>query len=278
MKPRSASVEVLGVVHGQQVRCRRDGLQRGRGRPGGRAVGHRSSERGVSLTDGRSGTPYGSRSVDDDERDPDAPPAEEPATPSRRFDRWELAAAVILSLATVASAWSGYQAARWSGQKTKANRATAIAQIDAGRQEALANRQVTIDARGVHLVAGGIGRRRPGPRRRDRGPVPRRVHALPSTCGGHRPPAEALPPGSPFDEDEYQLAADQKADQLTAQADASARRAGQVQPDRRQLRPRCGALRVGAVLRRHLHQALELVRLPPRCGSRPAQCSCSRRR
>ena len=46
----------------------------------------------------------------------------------------------------MASAWSGYQAARWSGQKTKANRATAIAQIDAGRQEALANRQVTIDA------------------------------------------------------------------------------------------------------------------------------------
>ena len=148
----------------------------------------------------------------------------EPASPSRRFDRWELAAAVILSLATVASAWSGYQAARWSGQKTKANRATAIAQIDAGRQESLANRQVTIDAvvftswleasvAGDQALADEI-----EARFRDEFSPAFEEWRGPAT-------SEALPPGSPFDEDDYQLAADQRADELTAQAEESAKRA-----------------------------------------------------
>lgn len=34
-----------------------------------------------------------------------------------RFDRWvEFISAVILALATVGTAWCGYQAARWGGE------------------------------------------------------------------------------------------------------------------------------------------------------------------
>jgi hypothetical protein len=59
------------------------------------------------------------------------------ADPNRptRWDGWDFAAAIILSLATVASAWSGYQATRWSGQKVKDNRASILAMIEADRAE-----------------------------------------------------------------------------------------------------------------------------------------------
>lgn len=70
--------------------------------------------------------------------------AEEPAR-AGRSDWWDLAAAVILSLATVASAWSSYQAARWSGETTKANRAANAARVDAAKQSDLASRWLTVD-------------------------------------------------------------------------------------------------------------------------------------
>ncbi len=39
----------------------------------------------------------------------------------RRFGRWvEILAAIVLSLATVATAWCGYQATRWSGEQARA--------------------------------------------------------------------------------------------------------------------------------------------------------------
>ncbi len=60
-------------------------------------------------------------------------------------ERWELIATVILSLATLASAWSGYQSARWSGEATDANRAATVARIDSTSQTNLAERQLTTD-------------------------------------------------------------------------------------------------------------------------------------
>ena len=39
----------------------------------------------------------------------------------RRFGRWvEILAAIVLSLATVATAWCGYQATRWGGEQARA--------------------------------------------------------------------------------------------------------------------------------------------------------------
>jgi hypothetical protein len=41
--------------------------------------------------------------------------------------RLDLVAAVLLALATVATAWSGYQASRWNGEQAKAfSRASAL--------------------------------------------------------------------------------------------------------------------------------------------------------
>src|ERR1700722_19164274 len=48
------------------------------------------------------------------------PPEKEEGEKAPRVERWlELGAIVLLSLATLATAWSGYQAALWSGIQSK---------------------------------------------------------------------------------------------------------------------------------------------------------------
>jgi hypothetical protein len=61
------------------------------------------------------------------------------------LDRFEIAATVLLALATVATAWSGYQATRWGGETTKAASANTAARVAASRASDLANAQTEID-------------------------------------------------------------------------------------------------------------------------------------
>src|SRR5947208_3068486 len=60
--------------------------------------------------------------------------------------RWlDLAATLLLTLATVATAWSAYQSRQWTGEQSQGySRATAT-RIAVNRTAALANRQVEID-------------------------------------------------------------------------------------------------------------------------------------
>jgi hypothetical protein len=63
----------------------------------------------------------------------------------RRERRIELAAALLLALATVATAWSAYQSRQWTGEQSQGySRATAT-RIAVNRVSALANRQLQID-------------------------------------------------------------------------------------------------------------------------------------
>jgi hypothetical protein len=57
----------------------------------------------------------------------------------------EIAAAVLLALATVATAWSGYQASRWNGEQAKAFSRANAARIESTRASSLANTQTEID-------------------------------------------------------------------------------------------------------------------------------------
>jgi hypothetical protein len=67
------------------------------------------------------------------------------ATTSRRAERLEVVATVLLALATVATAWSGYQASRWNGEQTKAaSRANAL-RIESTKTDGLANAQTQVD-------------------------------------------------------------------------------------------------------------------------------------
>ena len=57
----------------------------------------------------------------------------------------EIAATALLALATVATAWSAYQANRWNGEQAKAAARGNAARIESTRASGVANRQVQID-------------------------------------------------------------------------------------------------------------------------------------
>jgi hypothetical protein len=60
-------------------------------------------------------------------------------------DRVEIVATVLLALATVATAWSGYQASRWNGEQAKmSGRANSI-RLESIRSSGLADTQTQID-------------------------------------------------------------------------------------------------------------------------------------
>jgi hypothetical protein len=60
-------------------------------------------------------------------------------------DPREVIATALLALAAVATAWSGYQATRWNGEQTKAASRTNAIRIDAARAQGLAEAQTEID-------------------------------------------------------------------------------------------------------------------------------------
>ena len=59
-------------------------------------------------------------------------------------DRAEIVATVLLAVAAVATAWSGYQATRWNEQAKASARTNAI-RIEAARAQGLAEAQTEVD-------------------------------------------------------------------------------------------------------------------------------------
>jgi len=62
-----------------------------------------------------------------------------------RFDRWvEFLGALVLAIATVATAWTAYQAALWGGDESKFYFEASAAQVDAAHLESLATQQTGV--------------------------------------------------------------------------------------------------------------------------------------
>ena len=59
--------------------------------------------------------------------------------------RVEVLATVLLAVAAVATAWSGYQATRWNGEQAKASGTTNKIRIEAARAQGLSQAQTQID-------------------------------------------------------------------------------------------------------------------------------------
>jgi Na+-translocating ferredoxin:NAD+ oxidoreductase RnfD subunit len=59
--------------------------------------------------------------------------------------RLELVATVLLAIATVATAWSGYQSTRWNGEQSKAAARANALRIASAKSAGLANSQTEID-------------------------------------------------------------------------------------------------------------------------------------
>jgi hypothetical protein len=60
-------------------------------------------------------------------------------------ERLELIATVLLALAAVGTAWSGYQAARWNAEQSKAAARGTAARIESAKAAALADSQTQVD-------------------------------------------------------------------------------------------------------------------------------------
>lgn len=149
------------------------------------------------------------------------------AGPQGRSERrFEVAAAVLLSIAAVATAWAAYQSARWHGQQAKTQSASIAARVESTRAANVANRQAQIDvalftqwvdayARDETELAGFY-------RKRFRPEFRPAFDAWVAT----RPRTNSSAPLSPFAMPQYKLAATAMADRLEVQAASFSQKVG----------------------------------------------------
>jgi hypothetical protein len=147
---------------------------------------------------------------------------------ARTTSNWiEIAATVLLAIATVATAWSGYQATRWAGETSKAFSAANASRVESTRASALANTQSEVDVATFSSWVDAFAREETELadfyRARFREEFKPAVEAWIATMPLQNPDA----PLTPFAMPEYVLAAAEEAEELEATAEdraADARR------------------------------------------------------
>jgi hypothetical protein len=136
--------------------------------------------------------------------------------------RIDTLAAVLLALAAVATAWSSYQASRWTGEQAKTFAAASAARVESTRASSLANTQTQIDVsvftQWVDAALRDETQLATFYQQRFRDEFKPAFRAWLRTDPFDDPSA----PPSPFAMDEYRLAATQQADELSTTAEASA--------------------------------------------------------
>jgi hypothetical protein len=137
-------------------------------------------------------------------------------------DRTELVATVLLAVAAVATAWSGYQATRWNGEQAKASSRTNAIRIDAARAQGLAEAQKEVDVATFIQWVDAYAHRETELttfyKRRFREEFKPAFDAWLAT----EPLTNANAPLTPFVMPQYVLAAEETAERLDADAEASA--------------------------------------------------------
>jgi hypothetical protein len=139
--------------------------------------------------------------------------------------RMELAAALLLALATVATAWSAYQSRQWTGAQSQGYSKATASRIAVNRAAAVANRQVQID---VATFIQWVDAREQGRaglatfyRTRFRAEFRRAFDAWLARM----PFSNQRAPRTPFEMPQYRLRASAEADRLEATAAAGSERA-----------------------------------------------------
>lgn len=144
----------------------------------------------------------------------------EPRTDRSEY-RWNLAAAIILSWATLVSAWCGFQASVWGSTYSTESRAANTARLQALKATDIANQQTTTDVLlfATWLEAEVTGNTRMAAEVEER--FPDRLDSA-FTAWRAQPAEEGhLPDGSPLDRPEYVLAAQADVDAAHERADAA---------------------------------------------------------
>ena len=142
-----------------------------------------------------------------------------------RFDRWEPLAEVIvtvvLAFATLATAWSGYQAARWGGEQSTSYSQAGALRTESTRASTQAGQQVQVDigmfANWINAFAGGDQQLADFYKGRFRAEFEPAFEAWLATDPVNNPDA----PATPFSLPEYQLDKAAEADRLEKEAEAS---------------------------------------------------------
>jgi hypothetical protein len=137
-------------------------------------------------------------------------------------ERVEVVAAILLSLATVLSAWGAYQATRWSGEQANNYARSAALRAESGRHGTIASRQIQID---VQTFIAWVDAAATDDQRLADFYVERfRPEFIPAFTAWRLQPgvdSEGLPEGTPFDQPEYVNAEQATAEKLFADADAA---------------------------------------------------------
>jgi hypothetical protein len=137
-----------------------------------------------------------------------------------RDERVEVVAAVLLSLATVLSAWGAYQATRWSGEQANHYAEAAALRASANAQGTIASRQIQIDV--ATFIAWSNAVQDEDDRLADFIQARFRKEFVPAFdqwLGSGLPDSSGLPPGTPFEQSSYKLVAQALADQGVKDAD-----------------------------------------------------------
>jgi hypothetical protein len=146
--------------------------------------------------------------------------AEQPAPPSTREKRWEIVIVVILAVTALATAWSGYQASLWDGIQSSNYTQASGARTNAAQERTEANHfriaDLTVFENYIDGLIGGDAAVADFYRQRFRDEFEVAYEAWLALDPLENPDAPASPLALP----EYQLAADQAADDLEARADA----------------------------------------------------------
>ena len=135
----------------------------------------------------------------------------------RRDRRVELIAAIMLSAATVVTAWSEYQATRWSGDQSENYTQASATRTESVRSSTEANRQVLID---VDTFLNWLDARQSGdPDLADDIHARMREEFLPAfNAWLASARAGSIPDGTPFELPEYRLASEEEAKRLEREA------------------------------------------------------------
>jgi hypothetical protein len=137
-------------------------------------------------------------------------------------DRVEVVATILLAVAAVATAWSGYQATRWNGEQAKATSRTNAIRIDAARAQGLSEAQKEVDVatfiQWVDAYAHRETRLTTFYERRFRPEFKPAFRAWVAT----NPLTNENAPLTPFALPQYRVAAEEEAERLDAEAEISA--------------------------------------------------------
>ena len=139
-----------------------------------------------------------------------------------RRDTVEIVATVLISLATVATAWSAYQANRWSGEQAKATGRSNAARIESTRASAVANRQIQVDVALFTQFVDAFAREETELATFYRARFREEFRPAFDAWVATRPRTNPDAPLTPFELPEYRLAANEEADRLEATADGLA--------------------------------------------------------